>query len=174
MSVWHHGVVTNVRDPESKGRVRLRVPQLLGPVETGWVDPMFPAVSVRAGDKVFVVAEAENLLRLLYAATSEVIRSPILQAQVTVRGRSLAAGAVSASLPASGALSGSATISGAAAVYESYWADGTLSGSSSAAGSVGVVHATSGSTSGTSSVSASATIPSHWTAWVSATTDAAP
>lgn len=54
MSEWHRGVVTNTRDPDDRGRVRLRAPQLLGPTETGWVPPMFATLVPVVGAPVLV------------------------------------------------------------------------------------------------------------------------
>ncbi len=44
----YRGIVTNVDDPRSQGRLRARVPEVLGDVETGWALPCAPY----AGDGV--------------------------------------------------------------------------------------------------------------------------
>lgn len=61
MSGFHTGIVVNNRDPRQKNRLRLRVPSLLGPAETGWIDSLIdltlpPAV----GELVRVTQEGEG------------------------------------------------------------------------------------------------------------------
>src|SRR5262249_28436641 len=38
----HRGIVTDNQDPDDLGRIRARVPRLLGAVETGWALPAAP------------------------------------------------------------------------------------------------------------------------------------
>lgn len=64
-------MVTNTQDPEGKDRVRLRVPSLFGPVETGWAFPIIVKEDLKVGDTVFVVAEGEDTSRLLYLPANE-------------------------------------------------------------------------------------------------------
>lgn len=116
MSDWHRGVVTSVRDPDSKGRVRLRVPQLLGPVETGWIEPMFPSVNVSVGDKVFVSAEMENMPHLLFAATGGLVGDRTLRTVSVLRGRSSSSAGLSIIVASSASVEGASSSSGSAIV----------------------------------------------------------
>jgi uncharacterized protein involved in type VI secretion and phage assembly len=45
----HRGLVTNNEDPKNLGRIRARVPEVLGDVETGWALPAAPYSGNQAG-----------------------------------------------------------------------------------------------------------------------------
>lgn len=61
MTQWHRAVVTSTRDPANRGRVRLRIPSLLGPAESGWVDPALESPPPSEGDRVVVVGDVRDL-----------------------------------------------------------------------------------------------------------------
>lgn len=62
----YRGIVTNVLDPEGKGRVRMRIPAVLGPAESGWASPMFAGGVAEVGDQVFATFESGDEDRILY------------------------------------------------------------------------------------------------------------
>lgn len=174
MSSWHRGVVTNVRDPDDRGRVRLRVPQLLGSAETGWIEPMFPSVSVMAGDRVLVSVERKNMVRLLFAATSDVVDTPALQLSSTSRGRSLLYGDAVVVHVAYASISGGSTVGAATTLVKSWNAEGTASGTSTVSGYLSSELTFGGETTGVSDASAAATRVSYgdWSNTLTVTTDA--
>lgn len=45
----YRGVVTNNRDPDSLGKIRARVPDVLGDLESGWAKPCVPYAGPRVG-----------------------------------------------------------------------------------------------------------------------------
>ena len=54
----YRGIVTDNQDPDNLGRVRARVPRLLGDVETGWALPCAP-YGGRSGQGLFAVPDQD-------------------------------------------------------------------------------------------------------------------
>lgn len=69
----YRGVVTNAGDPENLGRLRARVPQILGEAETDWAWPVQPNITgiatLHVGDPVWVAFEAGELEHPLWLGT---------------------------------------------------------------------------------------------------------
>lgn len=47
----YQGIVTNINDPEKRGRIKVRCPEVLGgAVESAWCDPLVPVAYDNGGD----------------------------------------------------------------------------------------------------------------------------
>lgn len=46
----YQGIVTNIKDPEKRGRIKVKCPSILGSVESAWCDPMIPIAYDNGGD----------------------------------------------------------------------------------------------------------------------------
>lgn len=47
----YHGIVTNIQDPEKRGRIKVKIPSVLGAdVESAWCDPVIPVAYDGGGD----------------------------------------------------------------------------------------------------------------------------
>ncbi|MCA1781563.1 MAG: phage baseplate assembly protein V [Dermatophilaceae bacterium] len=60
--MWHQGIVTSSQDPQRRNRVRLRVPSLFGPTETGWVEPALDITDISLGERVWAFFIGKDFL----------------------------------------------------------------------------------------------------------------
>ena len=63
----YQGVVTNINDPEKRGRLKCKCPDVLGgSTESAWCDPMIPVAYDNGGD--FCMPQKEETVWLLFIA----------------------------------------------------------------------------------------------------------
>ena len=63
----YQGVVTNINDPEKRGRIKVRCPEVLGgKTESAWCDPLVPVAYDNGGD--FCIPTKDELVWLQFIA----------------------------------------------------------------------------------------------------------
>lgn len=63
----YQGIVTNIKDPEKRGRIKVRCPEVLGDkVESAWCDPLVPVAYDNGGD--FCIPAKEETVWLQFIA----------------------------------------------------------------------------------------------------------
>ena len=61
----YQGVVTNIKDPEKRGRIKVKCPEVLGDdAESAWCDPMIPVAYDNGGD--FCIPSKEEMIWLMF------------------------------------------------------------------------------------------------------------
>lgn len=71
----HRGSITDINDPEHRGRVRMLVPTVLGQAASGWAEPVLPAaeeVNWVVGDRAWMMFEGGDINRPVYLSRMEV------------------------------------------------------------------------------------------------------
>lgn len=63
---FYRATVVDVKDPENRKRVRLRIPHILGEAVTGWAEPMACIWKPDVGDVVWATFEGGDLSYPLY------------------------------------------------------------------------------------------------------------
>ena len=58
---FYRATVIDVDDPERRRRVRMKIPQVLGDVATGWAEPMACLWKPDVGDKVWATFEGGDI-----------------------------------------------------------------------------------------------------------------
>lgn len=63
----YQGVVTDIKDPEKRGRLKVICPEVLGgDEESAWCDPMIPVAYDRGGD--FCMPEVQEMVWIMFIA----------------------------------------------------------------------------------------------------------
>lgn len=63
----YQGIVTNIKDPEKRGRIKVKIPMILGgEAESAWCDPMIPIAYDNGGD--FCIPTKDEMVWLLFIA----------------------------------------------------------------------------------------------------------
>ena len=61
----YQGVVTNIKDPEKRGRIKVKCPEVFGnDIESAWCDPMVPVAYDNGGD--FCIPAKEEMVWLMF------------------------------------------------------------------------------------------------------------
>lgn len=63
-------IVTNTSDPAGRGRIRVRAPAALGPLESTWAEPTRPGSLPAVGDVVYVMFERGEVDNPVWFSTS--------------------------------------------------------------------------------------------------------
>ena len=53
----YRGIVTDTNDPENLNRIRMQIPQILGPISTGWSYPVTSTTPSSPGTGVWAMFE---------------------------------------------------------------------------------------------------------------------
>ncbi|MGW1261180.1 phage baseplate assembly protein V [Streptomyces drozdowiczii] len=61
----YSAIVVSCQDPHNRGRVRLRIPQIMGTAVSGWADPVTPGAAL-PGDQVYVAFDGGDRSRPVY------------------------------------------------------------------------------------------------------------
>lgn len=89
----YKGVVVNNADPERRGRVMLKVPQVLGDAVTGWCDPVLPTRhTFPVGEPVYVQFLNGDPAKPVFSSTFTVTADKIDSEAITAR--TIATGAI--------------------------------------------------------------------------------
>ena len=62
----YQGVVTNIEDPEKRGRIKVKCPSLLGKTESAWCDPLVQVAYDNGGD--FCIPTVDETVWLQFIA----------------------------------------------------------------------------------------------------------
>lgn len=62
----YQGVVSDIKDPEKRGRIKVICPEVLGDEESAWCDPVVPVAYDNGGD--FCIPEIEEMVWVMFIA----------------------------------------------------------------------------------------------------------
>ena len=62
----YQGIVTNLNDPEKRGRIKVKCPDVLGTTESAWCDPMIQVAYDNGGD--FCMPQKKEAVWLMFIA----------------------------------------------------------------------------------------------------------